>query len=229
MRRSLFVRESLLIKVLIVDDHALVRMGIRRLLQDLSDVTVIGEAETGEQALIMIKKSPPDVLLLDMKMPGMDGFELTRRLTKTHPHIKVIAVTSVNNSPLPSRLLQLGAMGYLTKGSGAEEMAIAIRKVAMGGKYLSGEIAQKLAFDSLSPTDDVLHDKLTEREMQVMLMIVDGMDVQDIADKLFLSAKTVNGYRYKMFEKLSLKNDVELTMYAIKHHLVDDPVNEDRF
>jgi len=213
-----------LIKVLIVDDHALVRMGIRRLLDDLPDVTVIGDAESGEQALQLVKLKPPDVVLLDMKMPGIDGWEVTRRLKKSHPLVKVIAVTALCAEPLPTRVLQLGAMGYLTKESGAEEMAAAIRKVAKGEKYLSAEIAQKMAISSLEAPKVSPFDSLSEREMQVMLMITQGMNVQDIADRLFLSSKTVNGYRYRMFEKLCVKNDVELTFLAIKHRVVDGPV-----
>ncbi|RMX22105.1 response regulator [Legionella jordanis] len=211
------VKEHRLIKVLIVDDHALVRMGIRRLLEDMPDVEVVADAESGEQALTLVKSHKPDVVLLDMKMPGIDGWEVTRRLKKTNPLVKVIAVTAVCAEPMPTRVLQLGAMGYLTKESGAEEMAAAIRKVARGEKYLSAEIAQKMAINSLEATQDSPFDSLSEREMQVMLMITSGMTVQDIADRLFLSSKTINGYRYRMFEKLGIKNDVELTFLAMKH------------
>src|SRR5438132_11066980 len=118
-------------------------MGIRHLLEALPDMKVVAEAENGEEALLMVKTHKPDVLLLDMKMPGIDGWEVTRRLKKSHPNIKVIAVTAMCSDPLPTRVLQLGAMGYLTKESGAEEMAAAIRKVARGEKYLSAEIAQQ--------------------------------------------------------------------------------------
>jgi two-component system invasion response regulator UvrY len=212
-----------LIKVLIVDDHALVRMGIRRLLDDLPDMEVVADAESGEQALALVKSHKPDVVLLDMKMPGIDGWEVTRRLKKSNPQVKVIAVTAMCTEPLPTRVLQLGAMGYLTKESGAEEMAAAIRKVAKGEKYLSAEIAQKMAINSLEAVQDSPFDLLSEREMQVMLMITSGMTVQDIADRLFLSSKTINGYRYRMFEKLGIKNDVELTFLAMKHRVIEQP------
>lgn len=213
-----------MIKVLIVDDHALVRMGIRRLLEDLPDMNVLAEAENGEEALIMVKIYKPDVVLLDMKMPGIDGWEVTRRLKKSYPQIKVIAVTAVSIEPLPSRVLQLGAMGYLTKESSAEEMATAIRRVARGEKYLSAEIAQKMAINSLEAVQGSPFDALSEREMQVMFMITSGMEVQDIAERLFLSTKTINGHRYKMFEKLTVKNDVELTYLAIKHRVIENPI-----
>lgn len=214
-----------MIKVLIVDDHALVRMGIRRLLDDLPDIEVVAEAENGETALVMVKLHQPDVVLLDMKMPGIDGWEVTRRLKKTSPQVNIIAVTALSTEPLPSRVLQLGAMGYLTKESGPEEMAAAIRKVVKGEKYLSAEIAQKMAISSLQAPLESPFDLLSEREMQVMLMITDGMSVQDIADRLFLSSKTINGYRYRMFEKLAIKNDVELTYLAMKHRLIERPTD----
>lgn len=212
-----------MIKVLIVDDHALVRMGIRRLLEDLPDVEVVADAESGELALALVKSHKPDVVLLDMKMPGIDGWEVTRRLKKSNPQVKVIAVTAMCADPIPTRVLQLGAMGYLTKESGAEEMAAAIRKVARGEKYLSAEIAQQMAINSLEAPQDSPFDLLSEREMQVMLMITSGMTVQDIADRLFLSSKTINGYHYRMFEKLGIKNDVELTFLAMKHRVIEQP------
>lgn len=212
-----------MIKVLIVDDHALVRMGIRRLLEDLPDMTVVADAESGERALALVKLHQPDVLLLDMKMPGIDGWEVTRRLKKSHPNIKVIAVTALSSAPMPTRVLQLGAMGYLTKESDVQEMAAAIRKVARGEKYLSAEIAQKMAINSLEAVQNSPLDALSEREMQVMLMITSGMTVQDIADRLFLSSKTINGYRYRIFDKLAIKNDVELTFLAMKYRLIERP------
>lgn len=220
---GLFVKEHRLIRVLIVDDHALVRMGIRRLLEDLPDMDVVAEAENGQMALAMVKLHQPDVVLLDMKMPGIDGWEVTRRLKKSNPQVKVIAVTALSTEPLPSRVLQLGAMGYLTKESGPEEMAAAIRKVVSGEKYLSAEIAQKMAINSLQASKDSPFDLLSERETQVMLMITSGMNVQDIADRLFLSTKTINGYRYRMFEKLAITNDVELTYMAMKHRMIERP------
>lgn len=214
-----------MIKVLIVDDHALVRMGIRRLLDDLPDIKVIAEAENGEVALSLVKTSLPDVVLLDMKMPGMDGWEVTRRLNKTNPDIKVIAVTAMSAETLPSRVLQLGAVGYLTKESTPEEMAQAIRKVVKGDIYLSAEIAQKMAINSLQASKGSPFDCLSEREMQITLMITTGMAVPDIADQLFISTKTVNSHRYRIFEKVLVKNDVELTHLAMKHRLIERPID----
>ena len=217
------LEEHRLINVLIVDDHALVRMGIRRLLDDLPDIAVVGEAENGERALEFIRTHKPDVVLLDMKMPGIDGWEVTRRLQKSHPEVKVIAVTALSTESLPNRILQLGAMGYLTKESGSQDLSAAIRKVYQGERYLSAEIAQKIAIDSLQAHQASPCDALSEREMQVLLMITRGMTVQDIATRLFLSTKTVNGYRYRIFDKLGVKNDVELTYLAMKYRLIERP------
>ncbi len=215
-----------MINVLIVDDHALVRMGIRRLLEQLPDMNVVAEAENGETALALVRAHKPDVVLLDLKMPGIDGWEVTRRLKKTHPNIKVIAVTATNSDTMfPGRLLQLGAMGYLTKESNADEMALAIRRVHKGEKYLSAEIAQQMAISSLQAHQETPFDALSEREMQVMLMITRGMTVQEISESLFLSTKTVNGYRYRMFDKLGIKNDVELTFLAMKYRIIEHPTD----
>jgi two-component system, NarL family, invasion response regulator UvrY len=211
------------IKVLIVDDHALVRMGIRHLLESHADMEIIAEAESGEKALTMVKLYKPDVVLLDLQLPGIDGWEVTRRLKKSHPNAKIIAITALNSEPLPTRILQLGAMGYLTKESSAEEIAAAIRKVANGQKYLSAEIAQRIAISGLEAPNDSPFNALSEREMQVMFLITRGKNVQEISDSLFLSDKTVHGYRYRIFEKLGVKNDVELTVLAMKYRIINTP------
>lgn len=221
----------MLIRVMIVDDHALVRLGITRLLEDVPDITVVAEAENGEQALKKIRETALDVVLLDMKMPGIDGLEVTRRLRRTHPQIKIIAVSAFANDPFPSRILQAGAVGFLTKESGLEEMKDAIRRVHKGERYLSAQIAQTLALNSLSDAPNQLSpfESLSERELQVTLMISRGMSVLEIAERLCISSKTVNGYRYRLFAKLNIKNDVELIYMAMKYRLIEEPqvVGED--
>ena len=210
-----------MINVLLVDDHDLVRAGIRRILDDVSGMKVIAEARTGEEALRLGRQLKPHVVLMDVKMPGIGGFEATRKLLRVDPDIKVLIVTTCNNDIYPARLLQVGAAGYLTKGSSMNEMIQAIRAVHAGQRYISPEIASRLAFRHVTDTDDSPFEALSERELQVMLMITKGTKVQDIADKLCLSPKTVNSYRYRIFEKLSISNDVELTLLAIRHGLVE--------
>lgn len=218
-----------MIKVLIVDDHALVRLGIRRLLEDLADIEVIGEAASGEAAIQFARDNVPDVVLLDVKMPGIGGLEATKRLLRINEAIKVIAVTAFTNDPFPARVLNAGAMGYLTKECNLAELESAIRKVYKGERHLSPEIAQQLALKSLSDSKEheTPFDSLSERELQVMIMITAGLKVQEISDKLCLSTKTVNSYRYRIFDKLKIKNDVELTYLALRHQLIEHPILEE--
>lgn len=212
-----------MIKVLIVDDHALVRIGIRRLLEDIDDIQVVGEAENGEDALQSVKTCQPDVILLDLKMPGMDGWEVIRRLKYSGQSVKIIALSAVSIEPFPSKALQLGVMAYLTKESSLDEMALAIRRVYRGERYLSADLAQRMAVKSLEPINDSPFNELSDREMQVMLMITIGLTVPEISKRLYLSTKTINCYRYRMFAKLNVKNDVELTHLALKHSIIERP------
>lgn len=206
---------------MLVDDHDLVRTGIKRILDDVPGIKVVGEASSGEEAVKLSRKLKPQVVLMDVKMPGIGGFEATRKLVRMDPDIKVLIVTICNNDLYPARLLQVGASGYLTKGATMEEMVQAIRVVYSGQRYISPEIASRLAFKHVNDTDESPFEALSERELQVMLMITMGMKVQEIAEKLCLSPKTVNSYRYRIFEKLKVKNDVELTLLAIRHDLVE--------
>ncbi|ATB67321.1 MULTISPECIES: response regulator transcription factor GacA [Pseudomonas] len=209
-----------MIRVLVVDDHDLVRTGITRMLADIDGLQVVGEADSGESALKLARELKPDVVLMDVKMPGIGGLEATRKLLRSHPDIKVVAVTVCEEDPFPTRLLQAGAAGYLTKGAGLDEMVQAIRLAFAGQRYISPQIAQQLALKSFQPQGSPF-DALSEREIQIALMIVGCQKVQIISDKLCLSPKTVNTYRYRIFEKLSVTSDVELTLLAVRHGMVD--------
>jgi two-component system invasion response regulator UvrY len=209
------------IKVLLVDDHDLVRLGIRRLLSDVKDIEVIGEAKSGEEAITMTKQLKPDVILMDVKMPGIGGLEATKRILQHDPNSKVLVVTIYGEEPYPSRVLQAGALGYITKGVSLEEMVQAIRSVNSAKRYLSPEVAQQLALKHLSSSGESPFDCLSEREMQILIMITSGQKVQEISDQLHLSPKTVNSYRYRIFEKLNVNSDVELTHLAIRHNVIE--------
>lgn len=211
-----------MIKILIVDDHDLVRQGIKKLLEEVSDIEVVGDAESGERAFEITSKLKPDVILMDLKMPGMGGMEATSRLMHSFPKLKILAVTSCNEEPFPSKILQAGAMGYLTKGAGKDEMVKAIRTIASGQRYISLDIAQKMALKQFDHSDDSPFDILSERELQVAIMITSGVKVPVISEKLHLSSKTINSYRYRIFEKLNLSSDVELTLMAIRYGLIDN-------
>ncbi|TGG95886.1 two-component system response regulator UvrY [Natronospirillum operosum] len=217
-----------MITVLLVDDHDLVRMGIRRLLEDETGISIVGEANSGEQALGLCRDLRPQVILMDVKMPGIGGLEATRRLHASHPETQVIALTACGDDPFPGRLLRAGAAGYLTKGADVSEMVRAVKTVVRGERYLSPSIAQRLALKPFSgdQSDNPL-DSLSEREMQITMMIVNCHRVQEISDKLCLSPKTVNTYRYRIFEKLDIASDVELTHLALRHGLIE-PDNAER-
>ncbi len=210
-----------MITVLIVDDHELVRAGIRSLLSGVNGLKVIGEASTGEEAVKIAREKHPNVVLMDVRMPGIGGLEATRKLLRADPDIKVIALTVCGEEPFPSKLLQAGAAGYLTKGSALDEMVQAIHAVCHGKRYISPEVAQQLALKHLSDEKASPFETLSERELQVMLMITSGQKVQEISDKLCLSPKTVNSYRYRLFDKLNVHSDVELTHLAIRHGILD--------
>lgn len=210
-----------LIKVLLVDDHELVRIGIKRLLQDVTGMKVIGESATGEEAIRLAKTLIPDVVLMDVQMPGIGGLEATRKMIRHNPDLKILALTVCDDEPYPSRLLQAGAAGYITKGCDPDEMIRAIRTVHAGQRYISSEIAQQLALKRFAKDEESPLDILSERELQIMLMITSGQKVQEISEKLCLSPKTVNSYRYRIFEKLGINNDVELTLLAIRLNLVE--------
>lgn len=210
-----------MINVLVVDDHDLIRNGISRLLADDEKITVVGEACSGEEGVAKARELRPDVVLMDANMPGIGGLEATRRLLRYDPDVKIIAVTVHGDEPYPTRFMQAGAAGYVTKGADVNEMVIAIKQVASGKRYLAPEIAQQMALKAVNPDDGSPFDELSDREMQVMLMITKGQKVQDISEQLFLSPKTVNSYRYRLFEKLKIENDVELTHLAIRHGIIE--------
>ncbi|AZZ45485.1 two-component system response regulator UvrY [Pseudomonas sp. Choline-3u-10] len=211
-----------LIRVLVVDDHDLVRTGISRMLADIDGLQVVGQAESGEVAIKKSRDLKPDVVLMDVKMPGIGGLEATRKLLRSNPDLKVIAVTICEEDPFPTRLLQAGAAGYLTKGAALDEMIQAIRMVFAGQRYISPQIAQQLALKSFQPkVNGSPFDLLSEREIQIALMIANCQKVQAISDKLCLSPKTVNTYRYRIYEKLSITSDVELALLAVRHGMVD--------
>ena len=210
-----------MINVLVVDDHDLVRTGISRMLADVNGIHVAGEAASGEEAIKLTKDLNPHVILMDVKMPGIGGLEATRKLQRSHPDTKVIAVTICEEEPFPSRLLKAGASGYLTKGADLNEMIKAIQVVHAGQRYISPEIAQQLALKPYKGDGTTPFDQLSERELQIALMIVNCQKVQAISDKLFLSPKTVNSYRYRVFEKLGITSDVELALLAVRHGMLD--------
>jgi len=211
-----------MIHLLLVDDHALFRSGMKSVLAEAGDIEVVGEVSDGEAAVAFVRESPPEVVLMDINMPGIGGIEATRRILHVAPEVHVIAVTALSDSPFPNQLLDAGAQGYISKGCPADELFEAVRSVTQGRHYICSDVAQKLALESVvGQAKDTPLNQLSPREMQVMLMIVQGQGNQQISDTLFLSPKTISTYRHRLFEKLGVANDVELTHFAIRHHLVE--------
>lgn len=212
-----------LTKILVVDDHDLVRMGIVRMLADVEGYQVVGDAKSGEEAVTKARILKPDVVLMDVKMPGMGGLEATKKLLTVNPVIKIIAVTACDDDLYPTRLMQAGAVGYVTKGAEFTEITDAINKVIRGDLYMSNSIAQQLALRTFSGNNsqESPFEKLSQRELQTAMLIANGQKVNDIANTFCVSPKTVNSYRYRIFEKLDINSDVELTLLAVKHNLLD--------
>ncbi len=211
-----------MIKVLLVDDHELVRTGIRSILEGAADMQVVGEAAGGDDALKVARKLEPDVVMMDVNMPGMGGIEATRRMVRQLPSVKVIALTVLDDDPFPARLNEAGALGYLTKGCPASEMLDAIRMVNRGQPYVASSVARKHMLADWQGLATTPFEDLSFREMQVAMMILDGQRTQEISDGLCLSPKTVSTYRQRIYEKLGVKNDVELTRLAYRHNLIQD-------
>ena len=206
-----------MIRIIVVDDHQLVRVGTSRLLDDVDGFQVVGQAASGEAAIDLVRDLKPDIVLMDLQMPGIGGLEATRRCLRVDPELKIVILTIHEQEPYPSNLLKIGAAGYLTKRADVDEMVRAIRKVVLGQRYIASDIAQKLALDPYKDNDTNPFQCLSSREMQITLMVIDGSKVPSISQKLSLSPKTVNSYRYRIFEKLDIHNDVGLTKMAIKY------------
>lgn len=208
-----------MINVLLVDDHELVRAGIRRILEEIKGIKVAGEVNCGEDAVKWCRSNLVDVVLMDMNMPGIGGLEATRKIARYSSDIKVIMLTIHTENPLPAKVMQAGAAGYLSKGAAPQDVVNAIRSVNAGQRYIASDIAQQMALSQIAPAAESPFASLSERELQIMLMITKGQKVNEISEHLNLSPKTVNSYRYRMFSKLNISGDVELTHLAIRHGL----------
>ncbi len=209
------------IKVFIVDDHSLVRTGFRLILGREVDIEVLGEAESGEDALPQIRKLKPDVVLCDLNLPGISGLEVTERIVRGDYGSKVIVVSVLEDGPMPRRLLEAGASGYLGKACDAAELLRAVRDVARGKKYLASAIAHGIALAGMSRDADSPFDLLTPREMEVALLLNQGMRQEAIAKRLSLSAKTINTHKSRLFDKLGIRDSIALARLVSQYGLVD--------
>jgi DNA-binding NarL/FixJ family response regulator len=210
-----------MINILIADDHAIVREGLKQIVSETTDIAVSGEATNGQQVIELVKTNDCDVVLLDIAMPGRGGIETLKQLKIENPKLSVLVLSMYPEEQYAVRALRAGASGYLTKESAPEELIAAIRKVSLGGKYISASLAEKLAIGMEKEIEKPLHEKLSDREYQVVLMIASGRTVKEIADELSLSIKTISTNRSRALRKMGLKNNSELTYYVIKEGLIE--------
>ena len=210
-----------MIKVVVVDDHAVVREGLKRIIAENDGMMVSGEAADGFEAMQVIKKDHCDVVLLDITMPNKSGLDVLKELHAESPRLPVLVLSMHPEDQYALRVLRAGAAGYVTKESAPAKLVQAIRKVVRGGKYVSPSLAERLAYDLGTQTDKAPHEILSDREYQVLCMIGSGKTVTQIAEELALSVKTISTYRVRILEKLKMNNNAEMTRYAIKEGLVD--------
>jgi len=215
-----------MIRILLVDDHRLFRLGVRKMLQDASNIEIVGEAASGEDAVAACLKYRPNVVLMDICMPGIGGLEATRRITRREGAPRVVMLSAHEDNPFPVQALKAGASGYLSKGVAADELVAAVKKVFLGKRYLSADVAQQLAVTAFEGETEGPFEQLSSREMQIMLMVVNCHRVNEISSNLHLSPKTVNSYRYRIFEKLNVKSDVELALMAVRYGVISGASQE---
>ncbi len=213
--------EKASIRVFIADDHAIVRAGLKQILAEERDISVVGEAETGLDAIKLFRKSRCNVLLLDISLPDRNGIEVLKQIKDDKPELAVLMLSMHREDQYAIRSLKAGAAGYLTKQSAPRELVNAIRQVAGGQRYVSAQLAQVLAAQIGEDHDKPAHENLSDREYQTLMLIASGKTVSEIARELSLSVKTISEYRSRLLAKMNLKTSAELTHYAIRNQLVD--------
>ena len=208
------------IRVYVVDDHALVRAGMRMILSAEADIEVVGEAECGEDALPQIRALKPDIVLCDLHLPGVSGLEVTERIVRGDYGPKVIVVSVLEDGPMPRRMIAAGASGYVGKGGDARELLCAVREVASGRRFLASKVAQSLALSGLD-AQETPFDSLSPRETEVAMLLIQGMRQEEIARRLSLSAKTINTHKTRLFDKLQVNDSIALARLASQYGMAD--------
>jgi DNA-binding NarL/FixJ family response regulator len=212
-----------MIRIVVADDHTIVREGLKQVLSAASDLSIVGEAQTGHEVLERVRGLEFDVLLLDMSMPGKSGIELIKQVRGEKPKLRILVLSMHQEQQYAVRAIKAGASGYLTKESAAVQLVAAIRKVAAGGAFITDAVAEQLALGAMPQTEGMPHSALSDREFQVFQLLVSGKAVSKIAEALNLSVKTVSTHKARIMQKMNMSNPAELVRYAIKHRLTDDP------
>lgn len=207
-------------KILICDDHKIVRDGLRQILLQLQDALVIEEAGSGIEAITRLKNDKFDIMLLDISLPDVNGLEVLKKVKTNWPSTNVLMLSMYPQEHYALRALKIGASGYLTKDTASEELLLAVEKVSKGGKYISQSLAENLAFHINDDKNQQKHEKLSAREFEIMIKLSNGKSLQDIANELFISNKTVSTYRSRIMEKMELNKNTELTKYCIENNLI---------
>ncbi len=210
-------REHVMIKVLLADDHAIMRDGLKEILASVDGFELIGEAANGNEVMDALHQMRPDLLMMDMNMPGISGISLIERVKSLYPHLPVLVLTMMDDGQIALRALKSGADGYITKDRPAAELVSALRKVAAGGRYVDPGLAEQMVFNNVET--NLPHHKLSNREMDVFRMLVQGKNLNDIAAELFISSKTVSSHKAHLLEKMGVSNMPELVRYAVQQNL----------
>lgn len=210
-----------MIRIIVVDDHSLVRAGLIKVLKEEEDMEIVAEANGYIQLIASLKQQSPDIVLVDISMPGKNGLEVVKELRQEFPNIKTLVLSMHPEDRFSVRAIKAGASGYVTKESAAEELVSAIRQVYHGGKYITPGVAQKLANTFEVESEKLAHERLSDRELQVLSMIAEGKKIKEIATELSLSPTTVATYRARVLEKMQLKSSVEITSYALRNNLIE--------
>ncbi len=209
------------IRILLVDDHAIMREGLKRILAPVADMAIVADVGDGHQALALIRQGVCDMAVVDISMPAMNGMDLIKRVKDVAPVVRVLVLSMHKEDQFAMRALRAGASGYLTKESASDRLVEAIRKVASGGMYVSPPLAEKMAFELNRHREKLPHERLSDREFEVLRMIVEGKSVNQIADALSLSAKTISTHKARLMRKMDLHSVVELVHYALQHRLFE--------
>jgi len=210
-----------MINVVLADDHDLIRAGMKYALSQTKGIKVVGETSTVEEVIRLTNQLSPQVIIMDVKLSGISSLDTIKKILQTNPTTKILIVTSCNDTIYPARLLEAGASGYLTKSSSLPSLIQAIKNIHAGQRYICSEVAQRMVFEKINISGSTLFDNLSNRELQISLFISRGKKTPYIASKLNLSPKTINSYRYRIFKKLKVSGDVELTKLIIRHKLID--------